>query len=369
MAFVPRPLPPFPALSINSELREQLDQALLALGRLDSVTTLLPSTELFLYMYVRKEAVLSSQIEGTQSSLSDLLLFELDEAPGVPLDDVSEVSNYVAALEQGLKRLRGGLPISNRLIREIHATLLARGRGANKQPGAFRRTQNWLGNPATPADAVFVPPPPDRVEDCMAQLERWIHNQPEPTPVLVKAALAHAQFETIHPFHDGNGRVGRLLVTLLFCAEDVLREPLLYLSLYLKRRRAEYYDLLQRTRTEGDWEAWLGFFVQGVRETAEGAVATAKRLVGLFDTDRARIQGVGRAAGSALRVHEALKSRPLAGIGALAKITKLSEPTVASALASLGDIRIVREITGRRRAKIFSYDAYMKLLSEGTEPL
>lgn len=366
---MPRPLPPVPPLEVGPELREQHDQALLALGRLDSVTTLLPSTDLFLYMYVRKEAVLSSQIEGTQSSLSDLLLFELEEAPGVPLDDVTEVSNYVAALEHGLKRLRGGLPLSNRLIREIHGVLLTRGRGADKQPGAFRRSQNWLGNPATPGDAVFVPPPPDQVEDCMARLERWIHNEPEPSPVLVKAALAHAQFETIHPFLDGNGRVGRLLVTLLFCAEGVLREPLLYLSLYLKRRRSDYYDQLQRVRTEGDWEAWLDFFVRGVRETAEGAVATAKRLVALFDADRHRIQALGRAAGSALRVHDALKHRPLAGIGALARLSKLSEPTVASALTSLGKLHIVQEVTGRRRAKVFSYVSYMKVLSEGTEPL
>lgn len=368
-AFVPAPLPPAPPLAIGPELRERLDQALLALGRLDSVTTLLPSTELFLYMYVRKEAVLSSQIEGTQSSLSDLLLFELDEAPGVPLDDVTEVSNYVAALEHGIQRLRGGLPISNRLIRDTHAVLLAKGRGADKGPGAFRRTQNWLGNPATPAEAVFVPPPPDRVEDAMALLERWIHDEPAPTPVLIKAALAHAQFETIHPFLDGNGRVGRLLVTLLFCSEGVLREPLLYLSLYLKRHRSEYYDLLQRVRTEGNWERWLAFFTEGVRDTAEGAVTTAKRLVELFDADRERIKTLGRAAGSALRVHDAMKHRPLAGIGALARATKLSEPTVNSALAALGKLHLVREITGRRRAKVFSYEKYLKLLSEGTEPL
>jgi Fic family protein len=366
---VPRPLPPSPPLSIDAELREWLDHALLALGRLDSLTTLLPSTELFLYMYVRKEAVLSSQIEGTQSSLSDLLLFEIEEAPGVPLDDVTEVSNYVTALEHGLKRLRGGLPLSNRLIKETHGALLVRGRGADRQPGAFRRTQNWLGSAADPGDAVFVPPPPDRVESSMAGLERWLHNEPERTPVLIKAALAHAQFETIHPFLDGNGRVGRLLVTLLLCAEGVLREPLLYLSLYLKRNRATYYDLLQRTRSQGDWETWLAFFVQGVRETAEGAVATAKRLVDLFDRDRERIQELGRAAGSSLRVHAALQRRPLAGIGALARLTKLSEPTVATALKALARLHMVREITGRRRARIFSYDAYMKVLSEGTEPL
>jgi Fic family protein len=240
-AFVPAPLPPSPSLAIDAELRDRMDAALLALGRLDSVTTLLADKRLFLYSYVRKEAVLSSQIEGTQSSLSDLLLFEADELPGVPIDDVLEVSNYVAAMEHGLQRLGEGFPLSTRLIREIHAILLARGRGEGKEPGEFRRSQNWIGG-SRPGNAAFVPAPPDRVPELMGTLERWLHDEPERTPTLLKAALSHVQFETIHPFLDGNGRVGRLLVTLVLCAEGVLHEPLLYLSLYLKQHREHYYQ-------------------------------------------------------------------------------------------------------------------------------
>ena len=288
-AFVPRPLPPAPPLVIDDALRDALDRALLALGRLDGVTALLPDTRLFLYMYVRKEAVLSSQIEGTQSSLSDLLLFELEEAPGVPLVDVTEVSNYVAALEHGLSRCREGFPLSNRLIREIHCVLLREGRGSEKSPGEFRRSQNWIGG-IRPGNARFVPPPPERVADAMSDLELFLHDKPARSPFLVKAALAHAQFETIHPFLDGNGRVGRLLITLLLCLEGVLGEPLLYLSLYFKTHRARYYELLDAIRTEGDWEAWLRFFAEGVYETAENAVGTARRLAEMFTRDREHVQ-------------------------------------------------------------------------------
>ena len=365
-AFVPRPLPPEPPLAIEPPLRDRLDQALLALGRLDSVTALLPDTSLFLYMYVRKEAVLSSQIEGTQSSLSDLLLFETEGAPGVPFHDVVEVSNYVAAMEHGLARVKEGFPFSNRLIREIHGILLSRGRGGKKTPGQFRRSQNWIGG-SRPGNAIFVPPPPDEVAECMGALEKWFHGRPSPTPVLLKAGLGHAQFETIHPFLDGNGRVGRLLVTLLFCVEGVLRDPLLYLSLYLKEHRTEYYDLLQRVRLEGDWEAWLSFFAEGVRTSAEGAVSTAQRLSRLFRDDRARIQGIGRLAGSALRVHEVLQRRPVRPAAAIAKSSRLSVPTVMSALRALTEAGIVSELTGRQRNQVFSYEPYVKILSEGTE--
>jgi Fic family protein len=367
-AFVPSPLPPEPPLHIDPDLRERLDAALLALGRLDSVTTLLPDTRLFLYTYVRKEAVLSSQIEGTQSSLSDLLLFEASEAPGVPLDDVVEVSNYVAALEHGLARVREGFPLSGRLVREIHEILLHRGRAAEKQPGEFRRSQNWGGG-TRPGNAAFVPPPPDRVPECIGALERWLHDEPERTPTLLKAALSHVQFETIHPFLDGNGRVGRLMITLLLCVEGVLSEPLLYLSLYLKQHRAEYYALLDRVRVDGDWEAWLGFFADGVRETAAAAVSTAQRLVRLFQEDRARVQALGRSAGSALRLHTAFQERPIATAAGLAGRTGLSIPAVNSTLVALAGAGIVRELTGRRRNRLFSYDAYLRILSEGTEPL
>ena len=309
-AFTPDPLPPVPPLAFEGALQQSLERALLALGRLDGLSTLLPDTGLFLYGYVRKEAVLSSQIEGTQSSLSDLLLFELRQAPGVPIDDVVEVSNYVAAMEHGLQRLREGFPLSSRLIREIHGVLLAHGRGSQKDPGQFRQTQNWIGG-SRPGNAVFVPPPPQAVADCMSDLERFLHSEEDSTPVVVRAGLAHVQFETIHPFLDGNGRVGRLLVTFLLCQAKVLREPLLYLSLYLKQHRDEYYEHLDRVRKDGDWESWIEFFLNGVGQSAESAVSTARRLADLFEADRNRIQQEGRAAGSALRVHDVLKQRPV----------------------------------------------------------
>jgi Fic family protein len=367
-AFVPAPLPPQPPLAIDSPLRLQLDRSLLALGRLDSIATLLPNPDLFLYSYVRKEAVVSSQIEGTQSSLSDLLLFEIAAAPGVPFDDVVEVSNYVAALEHGLARIKEGFPLSNRLIREMHEILMRRGRGSEKQPGEFRRIQNWLGG-ATPADAIFVPPPADRVPDCMAALERFLHDEPDSTPAVIKAALAHVQFETIHPFLDGNGRLGRLLVPLILHVDGVLERPLLYLSLYFKQRREEYYARLERVRTEGDWEGWVMFFAAGVVEVAENAVATAKRLADLIQRDRDLVRGVGRGAPTALQVHEALQREPVTTIPRLVARTRLSVPGATAALERLIAIDLVKEVTGRQRNRVYSYVSYVSLFSEGTEPL
>lgn len=365
-AFVPNPLPPDPTLEFEGAIQQSLESALLALGRLDGVSTLLPDTSLFLYSYVRKEAVLSSQIEGTQSTLRDLLLYELDEAPGVPLDDVVEVSNYVAALEHGLLRLRGGFPLSNRLIREIHRVLLSRGRGSGKEPGQFRRSQNWVGG-SRPGNALFVPPPHNLVPDCMAALERFMNDDSSELSILVRAGLAHVQFETIHPFLDGNGRLGRLLITFSLCNAGILREPLLYLSLYLKQNQEAYYRLLQAVREEGDWEAWLTFFLEGVRQTAEGAVTTAQRLTTLFREDRGRIELTGRRAGSALRVHQALKERPLASVQNLCKRTGLSFPAAGSSMELLVEIGIARELTGKQRNRVFAYDRYLAILSEGTE--
>jgi Fic family protein len=366
-AFVPHPLPPQPPLEITGPLQRKLEHALLALGRLDSVTSLLPNPGLFLYSYVRKEALLSSQIEGTQSSLSELLLFEVTAAPGAPSVDVGEVANYVAALEHGLKRMRAGFPLSNRLIREMHRDLLTAGRGSDKEPGEFRRSQNWIGG-TRPGNARYVPPPADEVAACMSDLERYIHTEGD-FPVLVKAALAHVQFETIHPFLDGNGRVGRLLITLMLCHAGTLKEPLLYLSLYLKQHRSEYYRLLDQVRFEGDWEAWLDFFLEGVRVTAEGAVATARRLDGVFAEDRRRILGLGRRASSALRVHEAMKSRPLQSVQNLVERSGLSAPTVNAVLQQLSGpaLAITREVTGRQRDRVFAYDQYLAILTEGTE--
>jgi Fic family protein len=365
-AFVPAPLPPKPPIEWTPELRGKFDQALLALGRLDSISTFLPDISLFLYMYVRKEAVLSSMIEGTQSSLSDLLLFELDMEPGVPMGDVQEVSNYVAALGHGLARLRKGFPLSMRLIKEMHAILLAKGRGRNQTPGEFRRTQNWIGG-TRPGNAAFVPPPAEQVMECMGKLELFLHDQPEPTPALLKAALAHVQFETIHPFLDGNGRLGRLLITLLLCEQKVLREPMLYLSLYFKTHRRYYYELLNNVRLTGDWEAWLDFFAEAVIVTAIQAVETARQLVGLANKDRAEISSLGRAAPSALQIHRAMMERPITTAGWLVKKTGITPATVNKALTHLERLGIVRELTSRKRNRLFSYTGYVKIMNRGTE--
>ncbi len=366
-AFVPLPLPPKPAIALDGPLQQALEAATLALGRLDAVSTLLPDETLFLYAYVRKEAVLSSQIEGTQSSLSDLLLFELEEAPGVPLDDVVEVSNYVAALEHGLNRLRGKFPLSNRLLREIHGVLLSRGRGSSKAPGEFRRSQDWIGG-SRPGNAAFVPPPHIVVPDCMAVLERFLHTTDDGLPALVRAGLAHVQFETIHPFLDGNGRLGRLLITLLLWHAGMLREPLLYLSLFFKQHRVAYYDLLDSVRRTGDWESWLAFFIEGVRTTAAGAVATSRRLTSIFGSDRAALQrSAGRRAGSVLRVHDALKAKPILSLSGVRDITGLSFPTASSAMQVLVEQRIARELTGKPRNRLFVYDRYLAILNEGTD--
>ena len=365
-AFVPAPLPPNPPIDWTPELRCAFDQALLALGRLDSVSMLLPDTSLFLYMYVRKEAVLSSMIEGTQSSLSDLLLFELDEAPGVPLDDVREVSNYVAALDHGLHLLKEGLPLSLRLICEVHGVLLAKGRGSKLTPGEFRYSQNWIGG-TRPGNAAFVPPPAGEVLECMSRLERFLNDLPEPTPVLLKAALAHVQFETIHPFLDGNGRVGRLLITLLLCEQRALREPMLYLSLYFKTHRRYYYELLNNVRETGDWEAWLGFFAEAVIVTATQAVETAQQLLALSNQDRDRIGTLGRAAPSALQIHRVLMKYPIATSNRLVEKTGLTPATVNKSLVNLQQLGIVRELTAQKRNRLFSYQDYVEIMNRGTE--
>jgi Fic family protein len=365
-AFVPPPLPPKPPLELET-VQGLLERASQSLGRLDGLATVLPDISLFIYLYVRKEAVLSSQIEGTQSSLSDLLLFENAQAPGVPLDDVQQVSNYVAALNHGMRRLRGGCPLSLRLMREIHGILLAKSRGSEKEPGKFRRSQNWIGG-SRPGNATFVPPPPDRVLECMGALEVFLHETRPELPALVKAALVHVQFETIHPFLDGNGRLGRLLITLLLCATRVLGEPILYLSLFFKSNRQRYYDLLQAVRETGDWETWLDFFLSGVRETADQAAETARRILALFAADRRRIEGLGRPAHSALHVHQFMQSNPILSIPATARKLEFSAPTVAKSLAHMIKLGLVREITGKQRRRLFVYDSYLSILNEGTEP-
>lgn len=366
-AFVPPPLPPVPPVQLES-VQVILEEATLSLGRLDALGSILPDLSQFIYAYVRKEAVLSSQIEGTQSSLSDLLVFENDETPGAPLHDVEEVLNYVAALNHGLQRLREGFPLSLRLIREIHGVLLSGGRGAEKMPGEFRTSQNWIGG-SRPGDAVFVPPPPDLLMDCLGPFESFLHDESPGIPLLVRAGLMHVQFESIHPFLDGNGRLGRLLITFLLCARRALAAPILYLSLFLKQNRQTYYDLLTRVRENGDWEAWLAFFLQGIRETADQALETAQRILRLYEQDRTRIAELGRPAGSALRVFQYAQTRPILSIKAAAARTGLAFATVGTALEHLRELGIFRELTGRQRSRLFVYSSYLAILDEGMEPL
>ena len=366
-AFVPPRLPPVPPLKFDG-FQLLLEQANQALGRLDGLGSVLPNLSVFLYAYVRKEALLSSQIEGTQSSLSDLMLFESDEAPGVPVNDVQEVSNYIAALNHGMARLQEGFPLSLRLIREIHRMLLEKGRGSDKEPGEFRRSQNWIGG-TRPGNALFVPPPPDLVVECMGQLEMFFHEERRDLPLLVKAGLAHVQFESIHPFLDGNGRLGRLLITFLLCAGGSLKEPILYLSLYFKTHRDTYYELLTRVRETGDWETWLEFFLTAVRETSAQAVTSARQILAILEEDRRKIEGLGQSAASALRVFQHAHTHPIFSIATTAEQTGISFPTVAASVEHLRKLGVMREITGKQRSRLFIYERYMAILSEGTEPL
>lgn len=369
-AFVPPPLPPDPPLRLDG-LYRKLDEANQALGCLSGMTVILPESSLFLYMYVRKEAVLSSQIEGTQSSLSDFLFLENGEVLSTQLNDLRDVSNYVAAMMHGLHLLRDGLPLSNRLIKEVHAVLLGRGRGAGMQPGEFRRSQNWIGG-TRPGNAAYVPPPHDRLSDLTGELEAFIHDESVNLPALVKAALMHAQFETIHPFLDGNGRLGRLLIIFMLCMEGMIKEPVLYLSLYFKTHRNRYYSLLQKVRTEGDWESWLEFFLEGVKDTADQTINTAKRILALFDADKNKIERLlKRSAPTTLRVHGYLQSTPILLVSAAARELGVSRPTVRASIERLVDLGIVRKEISKRhkRVFIFVYSDYLDILSQGTEPL
>lgn len=362
-AFIPPPLPPSPKALDVASLQTILAEANQAVGRLDGMTTALPDLKLFLYSYVRKEAVLSSQIEGTQSSLSDLLLYENAETPGVPLDDVQEVSNYVAALNHGLKRMRDGFPLSLRLIREIHEVLLSRGRGSHAQPGQFRKSQNWIGG-TRPGNATYIPPPPEYVLDCMGQLETFIHQEGPSLPLLIRSGLVHAQFESIHPFLDGNGRIGRLLITFMLCAEEVLREPVLYLSLFFKKHRRLYYDRLNGTRGSEAWTEWLDFFLQGVRDTANQAARMADSIDKLFRKDKEKVELFGRGAASALLIYRYAQANPLFSIKNAAREMKMSFPTASSAVGRMTKAGILRESSGKRRDRLFLYENYLDILNQ-----
>lgn len=365
-AFVPHPLPPRPALDMSvRRLRALQECAAVALGRLDSVSSLLPDPLLFLYFYVRREAVLSSQIEGTQSSLSDLLLYELDGTKAAQgFSDVAEVSNYVAALNYGIARLSEGFPLCNRLLREVHELLLSGTRGSHKNPGEFRQSQNWIGG-SRPGNAHFVPPPPEHVVGCMSDLELFLNDDSLPYSVLVKAAMAHVQFETIHPFLDGNGRVGRLLISMILHHNGILSQPLLYLSLYLKRNRDEYYRLLNTVRATGDWEQWVEFFLRGVESTANNAVKAALLVNQLIITDKERLSSAKLR--SATNAFDAFIKRPILSATDVAKHCGISFPTAQKAVQQLLDARIIDVAVPARRGKRYVYTQYMQLLSEGTE--
>ena len=367
-AFVPTPMPPQPPVDMSGERARLLERAHLACGRLDSISALLANPDLFLYMYVRREAVLSSQIEGTQSSLSDLLVSEVEGAPGAPFEDVVEVSNYVKALEHGVQRMKEGFPLSGRLIREIHGVLLGSGRGSNLDPGYFRTSQNWIGG-TRPGNAHFVPAPHAEVPTAVGDLEKFMNLEGYEQGPLIRAALCHAQFETIHPFLDGNGRTGRLLIILLMIKDQLLENPLLYLSLYLKENREEYYRLLDATRTEGDWETWVEFFLHGVVTTADQAVVTTRRIREVFEVDIAKLQNLPRGGGIALQVLLSLQKKPVTSVQLITEGFNVSFPTANRAIQTLEKLEIIDEITGRRRDRIYAYKDYLAILSEGGEPI
>ena len=360
-AFLPPALPPQPPLNLLG-LQGLLSKANQALGKLDAVADILPDSNLLLYYYVRKEAVLSSQIEGTQSSLADLLLYESDEAPSVPVDDVVEVSSYVAALEHGLARVREGFPVSLRLIREMHAILLSKGRGSNKQPGEFRTSQNWIGG-SRPGNAAFVPPPPDRLMECLDAFEKYLHLEERSYAALIDAGLIHVQFETIHPFLDGNGRIGRLLIAALLEQWGLLPEPLVYLSGYLKQHQAEYYRRLSAVRTEGDWEGWVGFFLDGVETAATDAERGIVAMASLINADRKRLLAAPRVGAVALRLFELLPLMPRFTIEQVRQKLDTTFPTATAAVKLLQDLGILSELTGQKKNRLFSYAAYVELLA------
>lgn len=360
-AFVPEPLPPNPPIALDAAMLRLLSAADLALGRLDGILRVVPDPDLFVAMYVRREAVLSSQIEGTQSTLEDLLEVELEPESTARHGDVGDIVNYVRAMNYGLERL-DTLPLSLRLIREIHAELLRDGRGAAATRGEFRTTQNWLGPAGAPVSrATFVPPPAPEMQAALNDLERFLHDDGA-RPVLIDVGLAHAQFETIHPFLDGNGRVGRLLITFLLVHHGVLRHPLLYLSHFLKLHRAEYYDRLQAVRVDGDWEGWLRFFLRGVAETAQEATTMAERILELRERHRALV--MEHAGANGLKLLSDLFRRPLTNVTHVAELLDVTFPTANRLVARFGELGLLEEVTGRRRSRVFRYHPYLALFDE-----
>lgn len=363
-AFIPQPLPPTPSIQIDDRMTAALSHADRALGRLDGSIETLPHPDLFLSMFVRREAVLSSQIEGTQASLSDVIKAEAAVLDRARPSDVREVQNYMLALDRGVQML-SSLPISTRLITELHAILMNEVRGQHQNPGEIRTSQNWIGpSGCNLSEAVFIPPPPGEVHRLLGQLESFLHDD-SPLPPLIKIGLAHGQFETIHPFLDGNGRVGRLMITLFLVEQTILRKPVLYLSYYFKRNRNEYYDRLQSLRNEGDWEGWLLFFLEGVASVANLAAETAHKVLRLREDDRqAVLDRFDRSASTPLKVLDQLYRLPVTFPRSLAKEQNVSYPTANGIIQQLEKAGILKEVSGQRRNRVFFYDKYMSLFDE-----
>ncbi len=367
-AFIPKSLPPVPQIALDQDMLVLLSNADRALARLDGISYILPNADLFVAMFVKKEAVLSSQIEGTQSSLIDVLEFEALTKPIKGVDDVAEVINYVKAMNHGLERLQD-LPFSLRLIREIHGVLMAGVRGSDKDPGQFRKSQNWIGpSGALLADATFVPPPPVDVIDAMSDFEKFVHSDSK-MPPLVKCALIHYQFETIHPFLDGNGRIGRLLITFYLCWQDILNRPLLYLSYYLKRNRQEYYDLLSKVRDKDAYEEWVDFFLKGILEVSDQAASSAKQIISLQKADTQKIVNSGISSSSAIILLDWLFTAPIVNVSEVAHKLDVTKQTATTLISKLEKIGILKEITGKSRNRYYAYSRYLEILNEGTNPL
>lgn len=364
-AYIPPELPLKPNINLIS-ISRSFERAMLALSDLNSISKIIPNTSLFIYMYIRKEALLSSQIEGTQSSFSDLILFEHNQKIKISLDDVEEVSNYIKAIGHALDRLRDGFPLSLRLIKDTHSILLSGTRGFTKLPGEFRRSQNWIGG-TRPGNALFVPPSVEHLNECLSNFENFLHENGLPS--LIKAGIAHVQFETIHPFLDGNGRLGRLLITLILCVDGILEEPILYLSLYLKQKRNQYYQLLQEVRTNGRWEIWLEFFLDGVYESAKQGIKTAREINQLFDQDMEKISTLGRGRFSCQQILEYMKLLPQVTAPLIANQLKMSTPTARISLNHMISLGILQEITNKKRDKVYVYRKYLDILEEGAKPL
>jgi len=366
-AFVPAPLPPAnPPLTLDDAARRSLSDAMTALGKLAIAADMVPNAEWFLYGFVRKEALITSQIEGTQATLQDVLTFEAGEKAERP-DDVREVCNYVDALTfaRGELARPEGLPLATRLLCDVHKRLMKGARGSEKQPGEIRRSQNWIGG-SRPGNARFVPPPPDVVPEALSALEKWIHGD-DSLPPLVRIGLAHVQFETIHPFLDGNGRIGRLLIALLVEHWGLLKAPLLYLSVAFKRHRQAYYDRLNGVRVDGDWEGWMRFFLDCVTEAADDAVASAQRLHVVTAADRTKVAAHAKTTVPAIRLFELLPSHPMVTLSLAIKLLGVSKPTAVKAIDALQAAGVLREITGKRRDRVYAYHEYLRVLSPDTD--